>query len=187
MKRNNKRKGGKCQGILRKSWHWCNWDMKRMRRVRKKKKKWERRKMIKRGRNSGIGRLADDKLKWSQANEWGKLNWKKDRHIGYAGDNRRGMKSRNKRKWGKRERVKRKLRKKVKVILSIVISKKCGKTGKLNGTIPYNIDYRPMYRYINDKLWRITLIKKIFYYCKVRCWFIVGNMSPWKTGPKTVP
>ena len=44
MKSNNNRKRGKCQGILRKSWQWCNWDMKRMRRVRKKKKKEERRK-----------------------------------------------------------------------------------------------------------------------------------------------
>ena len=26
-------------------------------------------------KNSGIGRVTDDKLKWSQANEWGKLNW----------------------------------------------------------------------------------------------------------------
>ena len=42
-------KGGKCQGILRKSWQWCNWDMKRVRRVRKKKKKWERRKNEKTG------------------------------------------------------------------------------------------------------------------------------------------
>ena len=38
-KLNNNRKGGKCQGILRKSLQWCNWDMKRKRRVRKKKKK----------------------------------------------------------------------------------------------------------------------------------------------------
>ena len=28
---------------------------------------------------------------------------------------------------------------------------------------------------------------KIFYYCKVRCSFIVGNMSPWKTGQKLYP
>ena len=39
MKSSNKRKGGKCQGILRKSSQWCNWDMKRKRRVRKKKRK----------------------------------------------------------------------------------------------------------------------------------------------------
>ena len=45
-------------------------------------KEWGRRKrnekegkIRKVGRNSGIGRAADDKLKWSQANEWGKLNW----------------------------------------------------------------------------------------------------------------
>ena len=44
MKSSNKRKGGKCQGILRKSSQWCNWDMKRMRRGRKKKKKRERKK-----------------------------------------------------------------------------------------------------------------------------------------------
>ena len=34
MKSSNKRKGGKCQGILQKSSQWCNWDLKR-----KKKKK----------------------------------------------------------------------------------------------------------------------------------------------------
>ena len=28
MKNSNKRKGGKCQGILRKSSQWYNWDMK---------------------------------------------------------------------------------------------------------------------------------------------------------------
>ena len=44
-----------------------------------------------------------------------KIGKGKDRQIGSAGDNRRGMKSRNKRKEGK-ERVKRKLRKKVKII-----------------------------------------------------------------------
>ena len=51
------RKGGKCQGILRKSSQWCNWDMKRMRSVRKKKKKRER-KRRKGGRNSGKGRVT---------------------------------------------------------------------------------------------------------------------------------
>ena len=44
MKSSNKRKRGKCQGILRKSSQWCNWDMMRKRRVRKKKRKWKRRK-----------------------------------------------------------------------------------------------------------------------------------------------
>ena len=39
MESSNKRKGGKCQGILRKSSQWCKWDMKGKRRVRKKKKK----------------------------------------------------------------------------------------------------------------------------------------------------
>ena len=37
-KSSNKRKGGKCQGISRKSSQWCNWDMKRKRRIRKKEK-----------------------------------------------------------------------------------------------------------------------------------------------------
>ena len=50
---------------------------------------------------------------------WGPSGWttnlwnrKKDRRVGNAGDFRRGMKSGNKRKGGKRERVKRKFRKK---------------------------------------------------------------------------
>ena len=38
MKSRNKRKRGKCQGILRISSQWYNWDMKKKRRVRKKKK-----------------------------------------------------------------------------------------------------------------------------------------------------
>ena len=122
MKSSNKRKGGKCQWILRKSSQWCNWDMKRTRRVRKKEKKREGKKKRKRGRNSGKVRVTDDEFKWSQANEWRKLNWnnqneeefeetdmtdeeickigKNDRWIRNAGDNSRGMKSRNKRKWG---------------------------------------------------------------------------------------
>ena len=37
MKSSIERKGGKCQGILSKLSQWCNWDMKRKRRVRKKK------------------------------------------------------------------------------------------------------------------------------------------------------
>ena len=41
MKSSNKRNGGKCQGILRKSSQWCNWDMKGKRRVRKKNLKEE--------------------------------------------------------------------------------------------------------------------------------------------------
>ena len=105
--------------------------MKRMRIVRKKKKKRERKKR-KNGRNSGKGRATDDKFNWSQANEWGKLNRNNqneeefedtDEEICRIGKRiarskmqetieARGMKSRNKRKWGKREKVKRKLRKK---------------------------------------------------------------------------
>ena len=38
MKSSNKRRGGKCQEILRKLSHWCNWDMKKKRRIRKKNK-----------------------------------------------------------------------------------------------------------------------------------------------------
>ena len=76
MKSSIKRKGGKCQGILRIPSQWCNLDM-------KKKKKWKRktkrigkgRKRRKRGRNSGKGRATYHKLKWRQAYEWGKLNW----------------------------------------------------------------------------------------------------------------
>ena len=67
-----KRKGEKCKGLLRKSLQWCNWDMKRKRRVSMKKKKWKRREKRKRGRNSGNWKATDD-FKWSQANEWGKL------------------------------------------------------------------------------------------------------------------
>ena len=40
---------------------------------------------------------------------------------------------------------KEKVEEKVKVILLIVISKIYGKTGKLNGTIPYNIAYIGLY------------------------------------------
>ena len=36
MKSSSMRKGGKFQGILRKSSQWCIWDMKSKRRVRKK-------------------------------------------------------------------------------------------------------------------------------------------------------
>ena len=47
----------------------------------------------------------------------------------------------------------------MKIILSIVISKKCGQTRrKVNGTMPYNIDYIGLLIYINDKQCRITLI-----------------------------
>ena len=49
MQSSKKRKGEKCQGILRKSSQWCNWDMKRTRRVWKKKKKREMRKKEKKG------------------------------------------------------------------------------------------------------------------------------------------
>ena len=100
----------------------------------------------KRGKNSGKVRVTGDEFKWSQANEWGKLNWnnqneeefeetdmtdeeickigKKDRSIRNAGDNSRGMKSRNKRKWGKREGKEGVEEKNMKIILSIVFSKK---------------------------------------------------------------
>ena len=84
---------------------------------------------------------------------------------------------------GRKKRVgKEELRKKVKIILLIVIKHKCGKTRReLNGIMPHNIYYIGLLIYINDihVQWRITLIK-ICYYCKVRCSFIVGNMSPWK-------
>ena len=84
MKSSNKRKGGKCQGILRKSSQWCNWDMERTTRSEEEDK--EMRKEEKRGRNSGRkGRATDDKFT--------SIN---------AGENRRGMKSRNKRKRGKK-------------------------------------------------------------------------------------
>ena len=56
--------------------------------------------------------------------------------------------SRNKRKGGKIDTVKRKLRKKVKIILSIVISKKYGKTRELNRAMPCNIDYTGLLIYI---------------------------------------
>ena len=74
MKSSNKRNGGKCQGILRKSSQWCNWDMKGKRKVRKKNLK-EEEKEKRRGRNSVKGRATDCKFKWSQDNEWGKLDW----------------------------------------------------------------------------------------------------------------
>ena len=60
MKSSNNKKGGKCQGMLRKSSQWCNWDMKRKRRVRKKKKEMKKRK---RGGNSGKRRATEDKYK----------------------------------------------------------------------------------------------------------------------------
>ena len=65
MKSSNKRNGGKCQGILRKSSQWCNWDMKGKRRVRKKnlKKLEEEEKEKRRGRNSFKGRATDCKFK----------------------------------------------------------------------------------------------------------------------------
>ena len=44
MKSSNMRKDEKYHGKLRKSSHWCNWDMKRKRRVRKKKKEEKRKK-----------------------------------------------------------------------------------------------------------------------------------------------
>ena len=72
-----------------------------------------KKKKRKRNRNSE-GRANCDKFKWSQTNDWGKLNWnnqneeefeasdeemgkigenkKKDHRIRNAGDNRRGMK-----------------------------------------------------------------------------------------------
>ena len=45
--------------MLRKSSQWCNWDMNRKRRVRKKNEK-EGEKKRKWGRNSGKGRATDD-------------------------------------------------------------------------------------------------------------------------------
>ena len=48
---------------------WRRWEEWGRRKRNEKEGKWER------GRNSGIGWAANDKLKWSQANEWGKLNW----------------------------------------------------------------------------------------------------------------
>ena len=42
MKSSNKRKGGKCQVILRKSSQWCNWDEEEE--WGRRKKKWKRRK-----------------------------------------------------------------------------------------------------------------------------------------------
>ena len=51
----------------------------------------------------------------------------------------------------------------MKIILSIVISKKCRKTrGKLNGAMPYNINYTGLLIYINDKQWKITFDKQYF-------------------------
>ena len=62
MKCSNKRKGGKWQGILRKSSQWCNWDMKMKWKVRKKTNE-KQGKREKKGRNSGKGRATDDKSK----------------------------------------------------------------------------------------------------------------------------
>ena len=62
MKNNNKRKGEKCQGILRKSSQWCNWDMKGKKGSEEKEKEKEE-KRGKRDRNSGKGRVTDDKFK----------------------------------------------------------------------------------------------------------------------------
>ena len=49
--------------------------MKGKRRLREKKKMKKEEKIEKRGRNSEKGRATDDKFKWSQVNEWGKLIW----------------------------------------------------------------------------------------------------------------
>ena len=149
MKSSNKRKGGKCQGILRKSsqsWQWCNWDMKR-----KKKSEEEEKKHRKRGRNSGKGRATDDKFNeaklmneknWIETTKWGRIwrNWWRNllNRKKIAGlEMQKTIEEewnlrRNRRKGGKRERerVKRKLRKKVKIILSIVVSQKCRKTSR---------------------------------------------------------
>ena len=110
------------------------WIWRRKRNEKGIRKSIEKEEKKKRGGNSGKGRATYDKFKWSQVYEWGKLNWnnqneeefketdakeiwksrrkigkKKDRCIGNAGDNRRGMKSRNKRiggkergRWGKK-------------------------------------------------------------------------------------
>ena len=40
-----------------------------------REKEMKKEQQEKRGGNSGKGRATDDKSQWSQANEWGKLNW----------------------------------------------------------------------------------------------------------------
>ena len=111
----------------------------------KERKGWGRResngegsKRENRGRNSGKGRATDDKFKWSQANEWGKLDWnnkkmRKDlkklmKKIAKQEKKITGSKMQETiegewkaetRKKEGRERVKRKLRKKMKIILFI--------------------------------------------------------------------
>ena len=64
MKSSNKRKGGKCQVILRKSSQWCYWDEEKERsedEEKEMKKEEKNRKSL--GRNSGNGRATDDKFK----------------------------------------------------------------------------------------------------------------------------
>ena len=65
MKSSNKRKGGKCQVILRKSLQWCNWDEEEEKSEEEEKemKKEEKRGKKSLGRNSGKGRATDDKFK----------------------------------------------------------------------------------------------------------------------------
>ena len=63
MKSSNKRKGGKCQVILRKSSQWCNWDEEEEKSEEKEKEMKKEEKREKSLGNSGKGRATDDKFK----------------------------------------------------------------------------------------------------------------------------
>ena len=63
MKSSNKRKGEKCQGILRKSSQWCNWDVQGKWGSEETEKEIKKDEKRERDTNSGKGSATDDKIK----------------------------------------------------------------------------------------------------------------------------